>query len=111
MFDIARRKIWSLSKGKLLDDRFVDDVPDHELHRKLDEPDDLRVEVTMRNAQDVFERKGPDMAEIFSQPRVCQEADRRNFDGERPRPGWSLDLTMNDPRTGEAWDLSDVWQF
>ena len=48
------------------------------------------------------------MAEIFSQPRVCVELDRRTFDGERLQPGWSLDLTMNDPKTGRPWDLSDA---
>ena len=46
------------------------------------------------------------MCEIFSQPRVCQEASGRKFGGTTLRPGWSLDLTTNDPATGEPWDLS-----
>ena len=40
--------------------------------------------------------------EIFSQPRVCQEANHHGL-----RPGWSLDLTAKDPATGQGWDLSD----
>ena len=24
------------------------------------------------------------------------------------KPGWSLDLTRSDPKTGQAWDLSDA---
>ena len=54
----------------------------------------------------MFERKGPDVTEIFSQPRICQEASGRDFHGVTLRPGWSLDLTMEDPMTGERWDLS-----
>ena len=29
------------------------------------------------------------------------------YGGTRLKPGWSLDLTRNDPKTGEPWDLSD----
>ena len=106
MVDIQHRRVWSLTTGKLLDDCCIDDVPDAELHRELPQPDDVRVEVTLRSAIELFERKGPDVVEIFSQPRVCMEADKRSFDGDRIRPGWSLDLTMNDPKTGQAWDLA-----
>ena len=106
MADVQHRKIWSLSTGRLLDECEVDDTPEEILHRKLNAPDDLRVEITLRNAMAMFERKGPDVAEIFSQPRVCQELGGRTFDGETLRPGWSLDLTMNDPSSGKPWDLS-----
>ena len=107
MVDVQYRRIWSLTSGKLIDECHVDDVSDRELHRRLPERDNIRVELTMRNAIELFERKGPDVSEIFSQPRVCMEADRRSFDGERLRPGWSLDLTMNDPKSGRPWDLAD----
>ena len=107
MSDVQYRRVWSLTTGKLLDECCIDDVPDRELHRPLREPDDIRVELTLRNAITLFKRKGPDVAEICSQPRVCMEVDKRSFDGETMRPGWSLDLTMNDPRTGRPWDLSD----
>ena len=46
------------------------------------------------------------MAELFSQPRIVQEAAVRDYDGLKLLPGWSLDLTREDPATGQAWDLS-----
>ena len=63
--------------------------------------DDIRVEVILKNALALFERKGPDVCEIYSQPRVCQEAMSKHL-----QPGWSLDLTTKDPATGDHWDLS-----
>ena len=60
----------------------------------------------MKNALAMFERHGPDVSEVFSQPRICQEASGRSFDGVTLRPGWSLDLTTADPKTGKRWDLS-----
>ena len=54
----------------------------------------------------MFLRHGPDISEVFSQPRVVQEAALRNYDGVRLKPGWSLDLTRDDPETGEPWDLT-----
>ena len=46
------------------------------------------------------------MCEIFSQPRICREAASKKYGGEILTPGWSLDLTVNDPKTGLPWDLS-----
>ena len=106
IIDIQHRKVWSLTSGKLLHECDVNDVTDEELNKQLPAPDNIRVELTLRNALKLFERRGPDVAEIFSQPRVCQEVGGRRFQGEELRPGWSLDLTMNDPKTGKPWDLS-----
>ena len=58
----------------------------------------------MKNTLTLFERKGPDVAEIFSQPRVCQEIGSKKINGESLRPGWSPDVTLKDP--GRHWDLS-----
>ena len=73
MADVQHRKIWSLSTGRLLDECDVDDTPDEVLHRKLNEPDDLRVEITLRNAMTLFERKRPrrggDLLSATSLPR------------------------------------------
>ena len=102
MDDIFRRKVWSLSTGKVIDDCEIDAVADKMLHRDI-ELDDIRVELTLKDAVQLFERKGPDVVEIFSQPRVCQD---RSFDGVELRPGYSLDLTLNDPKAGKQWDLS-----
>ena len=48
--DICRRVVRSLSSGKVIDDCIVDDVGDKELRRKLPSADNVRVELTMRNA-------------------------------------------------------------
>ena len=99
--DVHSRKIWSLSTGKMIDDCVIDDTTDQMLGRELAAKDDIRVEVTLKNAVALFERKGPDVCEIYSQPRVCQEAMSKHL-----QPGWSLDLTTKDPATGDHWDLS-----
>ena len=57
MMDIQHRKVWSLSTGKLIDECDIDDVPDDELHLRMPEQDNIRVEVTLRNAIEMFERK------------------------------------------------------
>ena len=67
--------------------------------------DDIRVELTLKNALKLFEWKGPDVVEIFSQPRLCQKSTGRSFGGTTLRPGFSLDLTMDGPATGQPWDL------
>jgi len=106
MQDVHRRIVRSLSTGKVIDDCILDDVPDEVLHRRLIVPDNLRVELIMKGALKMFEAKGSDVAEIFSQPRVTQEAALRSYDGVRLTPGWSLDLTRDDPLTGKPWDLA-----
>ena len=104
--DVHRRTIWSLSKGRIIDDCIVDDVADEVLNRWLLEPDDIRIELTMKDALDMYQRVGADVAEIYSQPRITQAAAEFERDGIRLQPGWSLDLTKADPLTGRAWDLS-----
>ena len=106
MDDIFRRKVWSLSTGKVLDDCETDAISDDKLNRDIGKIDDIRVEHTLKNALKLVERKGPDVVEIFSQPRLCQEIAGRSFGGTILRPGFSLDLTMDDPATGQPWDLS-----
>ena len=106
MDDIAHRRVWSLSSGRMIDECEVDTTSDAELNRTLPEVDDIRVELTLKNAAELYRREGPDVVELYSQPRVCQEVGGRDFAGTRPTPGYSLDLTVNDPATGEPWDLS-----
>ena len=50
MEDVHRRTVWSPSKGRVIQDSIVDDVSDHELNKKLEEVDDIRVELTMQGA-------------------------------------------------------------
>ena len=105
--DIQSRKIWSLSTGRLLDECEIDRTPDRLLTRELSEPDDIRVELVLKGAQELYRRKHPAVAELYSQPRVCQEAATQRFGNAILKPGWSLDLTTKDPSTGKPWDLSD----
>ena len=60
-----------MKSGKLLDECEVENVDDDALHRKLQDPQDIRVELTLKGAMKMYERKGADVCEIFSQPRVC----------------------------------------
>ena len=60
-----------------------------------------------KEASKWFKKFGPDVVEMYSPPRIVQEAGLRCFAGKRLRPGWSLDLTVDDPETGKPWDLSD----
>ena len=106
MDDILRRKVWSFSTSRVLDDCETDNVSDDKLNRDIGQADDIRVELTLKNALKLFERKGPVVVEMFSQPRLCQEIAGRSFGGITLRPGFSLDLTMDDPATGQPWDLS-----
>ena len=104
--DVKSRRIWSLSKGIIIDECDIHDTTDARLNRSLPEPDDIRVELTLKGAQELYMRDRPDVAEIYSNPRVCQEANARRYDGKLLKPGWSLDLSTKDPSTGRPWDLS-----
>ena len=106
--DVQRRIVTSLKTGKIIDDCEPDDVPDEALHRRLAEPEDIRIELVMKGAVKLFERKGIDVTEVYSPPRIVQEAGLRPYDGARLTPGWSFDLTRNDPMTGRPWDLCKV---
>ena len=91
----------------MVDECDVENTPDSVLIRKMLEPDDIRIKLTLKDAEALYRRKGPDVVEVYSRPRLCQEASSQKFSGVTMRPGWSLDLTMPDPSTGEPWDFSD----
>jgi len=105
--DVHRRIVRNLSTGKVMDDCIIDDTPDEELFRDLEYETDIRVELILKDALEFYQRKGADVVEIYSQPRITQEAAVRRYGGANLVPGWSLDLTRSDPKTGKAWDLSD----
>ena len=107
MCDVHRRTIWSLRTGKVIDDCIVEDAPDHALHRELSEEEDIRVELVLKGALAMYERQGADVVELYSQPRIAQSATAKLYGGAKLTPGWSLDLTRLDPKTGKAWDLGD----
>ena len=59
----------------------------------------------MHGAMKMYEIRGADISEV-SQFCVAQEAALKEYGGVRFVPGWSLDLTRDDPATGQPWDLS-----
>ena len=73
----------------------------------MPEKRNIRVNLVMTDAATWFKHAGPDTSEIYSPPRIAQEAGLRSYAGSKLRPGWSLDMTTNDPETGTPWDLSD----
>ena len=103
--DIHRRIVRSLTTGKVICDCVVDGAPHKERNRYLNEPDDVRIELIMKGALAMYQTKGVDVSEIFSQPRIVQEAAMHSHKGIKLKPGWSLDLTREDPLTGKPWDL------
>ena len=52
-----------------------------------------RVELIMHDALSMYQKKGADMVELYSQPRITQEAGIRKYGGTDLTAGWSLDLT------------------
>ena len=105
--DVHRRTVWNLNTGRIIDDCIIDDTHDKDLYRSLPVETDIRVELVLKDALAMYAREGADVVEIFSQPRIAQEASVRPYGGTTLRPGWSLDLTRVDPKTGEAWNLAD----
>ena len=70
--DVHRRVVRSLTTGKVIDDCIIDDVSERVLRRPLPEPDNIRVELIMKNALAMYQRKGADVVELCSQPRIAQ---------------------------------------
>ena len=97
--DVHRRVARSFSMGKVIDDCIVEDADGRVLRRSIPVPDDLRVELIMRDALSMYQRKGADVVELDSQARIAQEAAIRRYGGTVLTAGWSLDLTMRDPET------------
>ena len=89
----------------MIDDCVIEDTPDRILHRRMKDADNIRVELITKGALKMYEELGADVAEVYSQPRIVQEAAMRTYGGTALKPGWSLDLTLNKPFTGKPWDL------
>ena len=105
--DVHRRIIRDADTGKLIDDCIPELTADEKLFRKIPEKRNIRIELVMKDAAKWFLKHGPDISEVYSPPRIAQEAGLRSYAGVRLRSGWSLDLTTNDPDTGAPWDLAD----
>ena len=105
--DVHRRTVWDADTGKMIDDCIIEDTADADLYQELDFETNIRVELVLKNALDLYKQEGADVVEVFSPPRIAQESSVKAYGGTRLKPGWSLDLTRNDPKIGEPWDLSD----
>ena len=105
--NVHRRIIRDVDTGKVIDDCIPELVADEKLFRGLPEKRNIRAELVMKFAAKWFRHAGPDISEIYSPPRIVQEAGFWTYTGTKFRPGWSLDLTTNDPETGTLCDLSD----
>ena len=86
MEDLHRRTVWSLSKGRVIDDDIVDDVTDHMLNRFVDAPDNIGVEITMKDVISMYYRIDAGVTEVYSQPRVTKAAAEFEKEGMRPQP-------------------------
>ena len=102
-----RRNVRDALTNQLIDDCYIDDTTDADINRQLLQPRDVRVELIMRDAAKWHRTRGPDVVEVYSPPRIVRRAGLRAYAGERARPGWSLDLTMDDRETGKPWNLAD----
>ena len=87
--DVFQRKIWSLSTGKLIDECEIDATADSKQNRDMGHGDNIREELILKNATKLFERRGPDIVEISSQPRLCHEVAGRSFGDTTLKPGFS----------------------
>ena len=104
--EVHRRTIRSLSTGNIIDDCIVSNTKESALNRRLNTPDDIIIELTMKGALKMYGIEDNDVSEIFSPPRIAQEAAIRQYGGMTIKPGWSLDLTREDLATGQRWDLN-----
>ena len=101
MEGIHRRVTRSPSTGRTLDECIADGTSEDVLHRLLRHPDDIRVQIAIQGASAMFTTTEADVSEVYSQQRITQQEALQGM-----RPGWSHDLTLNDPFTGAPWDLS-----
>ena len=60
----------------------------------------------MKGALQMITGRRDDVAEVYSEPRIAQEAAIRNYGGEQMVPGWIRDFDRKDPLTGRPGDLS-----
>ena len=70
--DVDRRTIIDVKTGKILDQCRPDDTADEVLNRKLPVQRDIMVELVVKSAREEFNKMRPDVAEMFSPPRIVQ---------------------------------------
>ena len=75
--DVARRIVRNLGTGKIIDDCMPDDEADERIFRRVESGTHYRFELITKNASKWFQRIWPDVAEIYSPPRIVQEVGLR----------------------------------
>lgn len=105
LYDVERRVIIDLEIGNVIDECIPDDIADALLSRWLPKATDIRIELTMRGALSMYHRDKPDICEMYSKPRVAQEAAVAAYGGVRLKPDWRLVFTHNDTKTSKPWDF------
>ena len=58
--------MYSVKTNRIIDDCIIDDTCDKDIYRDLEAEMDISVELTLRGALSMYERKGSDVAEVFS---------------------------------------------
>ena len=104
--DIEYRVVRDIDTGKIIDECRPEDTADDILFRNLPHECNVRVELTLKEGKKMFKGRDHDIVEMYSPPRIVQEAGLRRYQGLQLTPGWSMDLTRSDPVTGVTWDFT-----
>lgn len=76
---ISKRTIRDIHGGKVIDECEPEDAPDIILHRELATLQGNRVVVQVRNAERMFTKAGPDVAEVSYPIRVVHGAGMQRY--------------------------------
>ena len=87
MSDIQTRRMWSLSTGKSIDECEIQMTADAVLHRPRAQEDNIRVELVLRNALDLYMRGRAPMYRRYS---PSQGSVRRHRDADSGARHFSL---------------------
>ena len=63
--DMKQRIIRYLNTGKIIDMCEPDNTPDAELFKQFESPKTIRVELVLKSAEEMYRRRGPDVADIY----------------------------------------------
>ena len=58
----------------MLDDCIIEGTADADLYQELAFEANIRVELVVKNALDLYKQEGADVVEIYSPPRIAQES-------------------------------------
>ena len=99
--DFARRIMRDIKTGKVIDGCVLHSELDDNLHRHIQPSLHDRVKQISKDAAQWFLQLDPDVSELYSPPRIVQEAGFMSYGGRTLKPRWSLDLAVDDPESGQ----------